>query len=29
MLPKVSVIVAIYNIQEYLPQCIESLAAQT
>lgn len=29
MLPKVSIIVAIYNVQEYLPQCLESLTAQT
>ncbi|MDR3671511.1 MAG: glycosyltransferase [Holophaga sp.] len=27
--PKLSVIVPVYNVAEYLPQCLESLAAQT
>ena len=29
MEPKVSVIVPVYNMEKYLPECLESIAAQT
>ena len=28
-MPKVSVIVPVYNVEEYLPKCLESLVNQT
>ena len=29
MIPKVSVIVPIYNVEKYLDQCVQALLAQT
>ena len=28
-IPKISVIVPVYNVEEYLPKCIESILAQS
>lgn len=29
MEPKITVIVPVYNVEKYLPECLDSLAAQT
>lgn len=29
MKPEISIIVPIYNVEEYLPRCIDSILAQT
>lgn len=28
-MPKISIIVPVYNVEEYLPRCIDSILAQT